>query len=115
MKLGQLYLKFVKPRQIPVKTLQWRGRQEAKMAELKIATFNVEWMISIFGGLWNEWNGTIPDRFPKTKRGEIQLEAIEDVPALCKRIGGVIKKVDPDILAIQEGPPLKKQMELLCA
>ncbi|MDM7922042.1 MAG: hypothetical protein QUS14_07050, partial [Pyrinomonadaceae bacterium] len=45
-------------------------------------------------------------------RDRIRLEPIEDVPALCTRIAGVIKKVNPKILAIQEGPPRKDQMEL---
>lgn len=82
------------------------------MAKLKIATFNAEWMISIFGGVWKTWNKTIPNTFPGKKLGGITLAPIQDVPGLCKRIAGVIKKVDPDILGIEEGPPLKAQMEL---
>jgi endonuclease/exonuclease/phosphatase family metal-dependent hydrolase len=82
------------------------------MPKLKIATFNVEWMISIFGGVWKAWDGTIPATFPGKSLGGIKLAPIQDVPGLCKRIAGVIKAVDPDILGIEEGPPLKAQMEL---
>jgi endonuclease/exonuclease/phosphatase family metal-dependent hydrolase len=82
------------------------------MEQLKIATFNLEWMISVFGGKWKEWDGTIPDRFPGKKLGPIRLEPIENVPALCERIAGLIKAVDAQILVVQEGPPLKDQMEL---
>jgi endonuclease/exonuclease/phosphatase family metal-dependent hydrolase len=82
------------------------------MAQLKIATFNIEWMISLFGGAWSQWDGTIPSTFPGKSLGGIRLAPIEDVPALCERIAGVIKAVDPKILAVQEGPPRKDQMEL---
>jgi len=82
------------------------------MAKLKIATFNIEWMISLFGAEWKDWSGQIPATFPGKRLGGIQLAKIEDVPALCRRIAGVIKAVDPRILGIQEGPPLKAQMEL---
>jgi len=82
------------------------------MSQLKIATFNVEWMISIFGGVWKTWDGTIPTTFPGKNLGGIKLAPIQDVRGLCKRIAGVIEAVDPDILGIEEGPPLKAQMEL---
>jgi endonuclease/exonuclease/phosphatase family metal-dependent hydrolase len=82
------------------------------MPQLKIATFNIEWMISIFGGAWTTWDGTIPATFPGKSLGGIRLAKIEDVPALCDRIAGVIKQVNPKILVVQEGPPRKDQMEL---
>jgi hypothetical protein len=82
------------------------------MPKLKIATFNIEWMISIFGGVWKAWDGTIPAIFKGKSLGGIKLAPIQDVPGLCKRIAGVIKAVNPDILGIEEGPPLKAQMEL---
>ncbi len=81
------------------------------MPKVKIATFNVEWMVSVFGGDWKKWDGTIPDSFPGKSLGGIKLDPIADVPALCERIAGVIKAVDPQIIGIQEGPPLKEQME----
>lgn len=81
------------------------------MGKVKIACFNVEWMVSLFGGKWNDWDGSIPDSFPGKHLGGIKLEPIADVPALCERIAGVIKDVDAQIVGIQEGPPLKAQME----
>lgn len=82
------------------------------MAEFKVASFNVEWMTSIFNAQWTNWNGTIPDSFPGKNLGGIKLDPIEDVPALCERIAGVIKTIGAKIIGIQEGPPLKSQMEL---
>lgn len=82
------------------------------MAKLKIATFNIEWMISIFGGEWTNWDGKIPNSFPGKSLGGIKLAPIDDVPGLCERIAGVIREVGADILGIQEGPPRKDQMEL---
>lgn len=82
------------------------------MKEIKIATFNVEWMYSIFGGLWKNWQSPyIPVDFPGKKIGGIYLEPIVDVPALCNRIAGVIRDIDAKIIGIEEGPPLKEQME----
>lgn len=82
------------------------------MPKLKVASFNVEWMVSLFGGVWKQWDGTMPDSFPGKSLGSIRLEPIDDVPALCERIAGVIEDVDAQIIGIQEGPPLKAQMEL---
>jgi endonuclease/exonuclease/phosphatase family metal-dependent hydrolase len=83
------------------------------MSELKIATFNLEWMISIFGGLWKDWQSpTIPVSFPSKNFGGIKLEAIADVPALCERIAGVIRDINAQIIGIEEGPPLKEQLEV---
>lgn len=83
------------------------------MSELKIATFNTEWMISIFGGLWNDWQPpTIPDAFPGKNFGGIYLDPIDDVPALCRRIAGVIRDTGAQIIGIEEGPPLQAQMEV---
>jgi endonuclease/exonuclease/phosphatase family metal-dependent hydrolase len=82
------------------------------MSQLKIASFNAEWMICIFGGTWKEWNGKIPKSFPGKKLGDIKLPKIDDVPDLCKRIAGMIQEINPDILGILEGPPRKDQMEL---
>lgn len=81
------------------------------MPSVKIATFNVEWMVAVFSGKWKDWNGTIPDSFPGKSLGGIKLDAIADVPALCERIAGVIKTIDAQIIGIQEGPPLTAQMQ----
>ncbi len=78
--------------------------------DLRITTFNIEWMVSLFGGRWADWDGTIPDSFPGRQLGGISLEAIPDVPGLVARITGVIDAIDPDILCIQEGPPRAEQM-----
>ncbi|MCI0396068.1 MAG: hypothetical protein L0332_26435 [Chloroflexi bacterium] len=82
------------------------------MSQIKVATFNCEWMVSIFGGLWTHWVfPTIPDKFPGKKLGDIKLEPIDDVPGLCQRIAAVIREIDAEIIGIQEGPPRKDQME----
>jgi len=81
--------------------------------ELKLAAFNCEWMASLFGAQWKDWDGKIPASFPgKNLRSGIKLAPIADVPGPCKRIAGVIREVDPDIIGIEEGPPLNAQMEL---
>jgi endonuclease/exonuclease/phosphatase family metal-dependent hydrolase len=83
------------------------------MPELKIATFNTEWMISIFGAQWKEWQSPyIPQSFPGKKLGGVKLDPIADVPALCERIAGVICDVGAQIIGIEEAPPLKEQMEV---
>jgi endonuclease/exonuclease/phosphatase family metal-dependent hydrolase len=82
------------------------------MSTVKIATFNIEWMTSIFNADWKQWDGTIKESFPGKYLGDIKLDPIEDVPGLCQRIANTITEVNPDIIGIQEGPPLKEQMEL---
>jgi len=85
------------------------------MGSLKIATFNAEWMISLFGLRKDaDWlaQPQIPNSFAGGKRGEIVFEAIPDVPALCRRIAGTIQAVNPDLLMVEEGPPLAEQMKM---
>ncbi|PWK62109.1 endonuclease/exonuclease/phosphatase family protein [Roseicyclus mahoneyensis] len=79
--------------------------------DIRITTFNIEWMVSVFGGRWADWDGTIPDAFPGRRLGDITLEPVPDMPALIARITGVIDAIDPDILCVQEGPPRRDQME----
>lgn len=71
---------------------------------LRITTFNVEWMNDFF----------YPDE-PRLKashkKGRYTGPEIKDVPALCSRIQGTIREIDPDILGIVEGPKLPSQME----
>jgi len=82
------------------------------MSQIKICTFNTEWMYSIFGAEWTNWQPpTIPATFPGAKRGDIELEPIADVHLLCRRLAGVIKGSKAQIIGIQEGPPRKDQME----
>jgi endonuclease/exonuclease/phosphatase family metal-dependent hydrolase len=85
------------------------------MPSLKVATFNVEWMVSVFGGRWADWEtlgATIPDTFAGRSLGPINIPSVADVPGLCRRIAGVIKRVNAKVIGIQEGPPLKQQLEL---
>ena len=81
------------------------------MPQLKIATFNVEWMISLF----EQGQPTLRTTFPGMQIGPIKLAPIADVPGLARRIAGVIREIDPDILGIEEGPPLKTQLETFVA
>jgi len=81
------------------------------MPRLKVATWNIEWMVGLFGGRWKDWDGTIPDSFAGRRLGEIRLDPIEDVPGLCARVAGVIRRVGADVLAVQEGPPLPAQLQ----
>lgn len=85
------------------------------MGTIKLATFNIEWMIALFGLAKDaDWlaQPAIPRKFSGGSRGNIRFDAIPDVPALCKRIARTIRAVDPDILLVQEGPPLQEQMAL---
>ena len=71
---------------------------------IKIATFNVEWMINLFKTgkpeLLTKHNPKSPGLGGKPK----------DPPGVAKRLAAVIKDVDADIIGICEGPPLKTQM-----
>lgn len=85
------------------------------MPSIKVATFNIEWMIALFGAPRDaDWlaNPSIPESFAGGKRGGITFAPIPDVPALCRRIAATIEAIDADVLLVQEGPPLKEQMEL---
>lgn len=81
--------------------------------DLKIASFNIEWMVSVFNGRWTDWSPDvgIPDTFAGRQLGSITLEPIQDVRKLCERIAGTIEQMDAQIIGLQEGPPLKSQME----
>ena len=71
--------------------------------EIKIATFNAEWMVNLFKPgkpeLRTQQNTVGFGTKPKNSRG------------VADRIAAVIKQVDADIIGICEGPPLKSQME----
>ena len=85
------------------------------MNRIKVCTYNLEWMTSFFGARRDaDWlaDRVIPGSFPGKNAGGIRLSAIDDVPALCRRLALGIQAVDPDILFIQEGPPLPEQMRL---
>jgi hypothetical protein len=73
--------------------------------ELKIATFNAEWMVNLF-------EPNRPDLLSRQNRRTAGLGAKpKDPQTVANRIAAVIKDVDADILGICEGPPLKSQMQ----
>ena len=75
------------------------------MPKVKIAAFNVEWMGNLFKkGKAEFW--------PKKSNGPYIGRKPKDVPMVCRRIAGVIKDMKADIIGIEEGPPMKAQMEL---
>lgn len=82
------------------------------MGQLTVASFNIEWMVSLFGARWRDWDGTIPSTFRGRRLGEIRLEPIEDTVDLARRIGATITALEADIVCIQEGPPRRDQLQL---
>ena len=73
--------------------------------QIKIATFNVEWMVNLF-------KPGKPDLLKKHFPGTAGLGSKpKDPQGVADRIAAVIREVDPDILGICEGPPLKTQLE----
>lgn len=73
--------------------------------EIKLATFNVEWMVNLFKPNRPELLAA-PNR-----RTAGRGEKPKDPQGVADRIAAVIKAVDADILGICEGPPLKSQLE----
>lgn len=85
------------------------------MSQLKVCTYNLEWMTSFFGARKDaDWlaDPVIPTSFPGKNAGGIKLSPIADVHGLCDRIASGIKAIAPDVLFIEEGPPLQEQMDL---
>ncbi len=85
------------------------------MPQLKVCTYNVEWMKAFFGASADAtWLAApvIPASFPGKKTGSIRLAPVADVHSLCRRVADGIRAVDPDVLFVQEGPPLEAQMAL---
>jgi len=85
------------------------------MGQIKVCTYNIEWMTSFFGARRDaDWlaDQVVPQSFPGKSAGGIRLGPIGDVHGLCQRIAAGIQAVDPDVLFVQEGPPLQEQMEL---
>jgi hypothetical protein len=73
--------------------------------EIKVATFNVEWMVNLF-------KPNKADLLTKQNKNTAGLGAKpRDPQGVANRIAGVIRDVDPDILGVCEGPPLKAQMQ----
>ena len=76
------------------------------MPTLKVCSFNCEWM--------NDWfaSGSGPAAFRPTftKDGHTS-----NTDATCKRTAAVISAIDPDVLAVQEGPSRQEELELFIA
>ena len=72
--------------------------------QIKIATFNVEWMVNLF-------EPNKPDLLTKQNKKTAGLGAKpHDPQGVANRIAAVIKDLGADVLGICEGPPLKSQM-----
>lgn len=68
---------------------------------MRIVNWNIEWMNDWFVG-----GGNVAFRTDNDRRG------ITDVADLCRRVAEVVKKLDPDVLTIEEGPSDIREMEL---
>jgi endonuclease/exonuclease/phosphatase family metal-dependent hydrolase len=74
---------------------------------MKVANWNVEWM--------NDWFVSDSEAAawrPRVERGD---RPVEDVQGLAARVAAVIRTIDPDVLALQEGPSRVAEMELFVA
>lgn len=71
--------------------------------QIKIATFNAEWMVKLF----------VPGK-PALLKKKTKTPGLGSMPnnpqGVLDKIAGVIKAVDADIIGICEGPPLHEQM-----
>ena len=75
-----------------------------EMGKIKIATFNVEWMVNLFKqGKAEFWEAECKSRGLGRKP--------KDVPMVCSRLAGVIRDMKADIIGIEEGPPRRDQLE----
>jgi hypothetical protein len=73
--------------------------------QIKIATFNVEWMVNLF-------KTNKPEMLTKQNKHSPGLGGKpKDPQGVADKIAGVIKEVDADIIGICEGPPLRSQMQ----
>eukprot|EP00127_Corallochytrium_limacisporum_P003631 Clim_evm19s151 gene=Clim_evmTU19s151 len=68
-------------------------------SKLRVMGWNIEWMAHFFKS----------DQSAEFAQSNKKVD-IDDVGALCTSISGVIMDIDPDVLAIQEGPPRRYQM-----
>ncbi len=73
--------------------------------DIKIATWNVEWMVNLF----ETGQPTLLTR--QNKRSPGLGAKPKDPLGVANRLASVVKDVNPDILGICEGPPLRSQME----
>src|SRR5262245_9281815 len=75
------------------------------MPKLRVASINGEWMNS-----WFSADGTPATFLPTFKLpGETQSNSTSKT---ASRLAAVIRAVDPDILAVQEAPSRKEELDL---
>jgi hypothetical protein len=73
--------------------------------QIKLATFNAEWMVNLF-------EPNRPELLTRQNKRTAGLGAKpKDPQGVANRIAAVIRAVDADILGVCEGPPLKAQMQ----
>ncbi len=77
------------------------------MTRLVISSFNVEWMNDWFAGDDAEGGIRFKETFKEKDSGVIVRTEI-----VATRVSQTIKKINPDILSIQEGPSRKEEMDL---
>ncbi|WP_404403348.1 endonuclease/exonuclease/phosphatase family protein [Pelagibacterium halotolerans] len=75
---------------------------------MRLMNWNIEHMNS-----WWEGGNANPPVMRDTFVGNAFSPAITDVPALATRAGEVVKAVDPDVIAIQEGPGIPEMRHFL--
>ncbi|MCD7059917.1 endonuclease/exonuclease/phosphatase family protein [Pelagibacterium xiamenense] len=75
---------------------------------MRLMNWNIEHMNS-----WWEGGSANPPVMRNTFAGNTFSPAITDVPALATRVGAVIQAVDPDVIAIQEGPGVPEMQHFL--
>ena len=78
------------------------------MPEMRICSFNVEWM--------NDWftADALPAGF-KAQFSDRDSSHLNDTGVTAKRTAAVIRAIDPDILGIQEAPSRQAELELFVA
>ena len=75
---------------------------------MRVMNWNIEHMNS-----WWEGGAQRPAVMRQSFAGSSFSPAIADVPALAGRVAAVVRAVDPDVLAIQEGPGIPEMEQFL--
>jgi hypothetical protein len=72
---------------------------------MRVANWNIEWM--------NDWFVPIREGGPDWRDGPVTGgRPVEDVRELADRVAAVIRRMAPDLLAVQEGPSRAGEMQL---
>ena len=79
------------------------------MSEIKLATFNVEWMTSIFGAKHNDWDGTIPGAFQASTWATSRLILSQTCQRFAGASPGSSKKWTRRSLASRKGRRAKSR------